>query len=247
MKRFFILVYCLIFLFSCEMASNPCSKIREDSLKSEIKKAFNVEFDRIFEKNQVIGTNLCQVVIEKAGNFMILYSTSDIKTLFIGGDVYKDGIFIGKATINRIYEKNFLNYKDEIDKVVAFSYKPEGATKYIYMVTDPDCAFCEKAKPLVKQWADLKKVEVRVILFPLEQIHPQAKEKSIKGICSGITYNDYLNSKWEGKSCEEGVKKIKDSIELMQKIAVNATPSFISHNGKRFVGFAEDGLNKIIE
>jgi thiol:disulfide interchange protein DsbC len=33
----------------------------------------------------------------------------------------------------------------------------------------------------------------------------------------------------------------------MQKIGINGTPSFISYNGKRFVGFSPEGLDSIIQ
>jgi thiol:disulfide interchange protein DsbC len=229
------------------MAGNPCIKIKEEKLKLELQKAFNASFDKILEKNEIKGTNICQIIVEQAGNFGVLYVSSDSKTFFVGGEVYKDGVFLSKAALTKIYERVFLDFKHEIEKIVAFSYKPEGTKKYIYMITDPDCSFCEKAKGLVKDWADARKVEVKVILFPLEKIHPQAKDKSVRGICSGMNYNDYLNSKWDGKLCEEGSKKINDTIALMKKIAVNGTPTFISYNGKRFIGFSQEGLDKIIE
>lgn len=247
MKKIIFSFFLIISIVSCNITSNPCTKINEETLKKELKQAFKVEFDKILEKNHVKGTNLCQIVIEMAGNFGIFYVAPDNKTFFIGGDIYRDGEFLTRVALNRIQEKSFAEFKNEIEKVVAFSYKPEGASKYIYMITDPDCPFCEKAKVLVKNWADSRKIEVKVILFPLEQIHPQAKEKSIKGICSDMSYNDYLNSKWDGKSCEGGLKKINDTIELMKKMSVNGTPTFISYNGKRMVGFTEEGLDKIIE
>lgn len=246
MKKFIILIFCSIFIFSCNMASNPCTKIKEKDIKNELKQAFKADFDKILEKNEIKGTNLCQIVIEKAGNFGIFYVASDSKTFFIG-DVYKDGVLLGKVALSRMQEKSFADFKNEIENVVAFSFKPEGAKNYIYMITDPDCPFCEKAKMLVKDWADSRKIEVKVILFPLEQLHSQAKDKSVKGICSGMNYNDYLNSKWDGKICENGSKKINETIALMKKMAVNGTPTFISYSGKRFVGFSQEGLDKIIE
>lgn len=247
MKKFIFLLSIFFIISSCNMSQNPCKNIKETDLKNELKKAFNVEFDKILEKNDIKGTNLCQVVLQMGGNLGILYVSPDVKTFFIGGDIYKDGVFLSKATLNKIQEKNFEVYKNDIEKIIAFSYKPEGAQKFIYMITDPDCPFCEKSKALVKQWADARKIEVKVILFPLERLHPQAKEKSVKGICSGMQFKDYLDSNWSGKICDEGLKKIEDSILLMQKIGINGTPSFISYNGKRFVGFSPEGLDSIVQ
>ncbi len=247
MKKIIILIMSTIFVFGCNIVSNPCNKINEETLKDEFKKAFHIDFEKVLEKNEVKGTNLCQIVIEKGGNFGVFYAAPDNKTFFIGGDIYREGKFLTRLTLDRIQEKKFEAYKEEIEKVVAFSFKPEGASKYIYMITDPDCPFCEKAKSSVREWANSRKIEVKVILFPLQQIHPQAREKTIRGICSGMTYEDYLNSKWEGKSCDRGLEKINKTVELMRKISVDGTPTFISYNGKRMVGFSEEGLNRIIE
>ena len=152
-----------------------------------------------------------------------------------------------RVSIIVLCKKLFKNFLSEIESVVAFSYKPEGYNKYVYMITDPDCPFCEKSKEAVKQWADANKVEIKVIFFPLESLHPQAKDKAIKAVCSGMKYDDYLNSRWTGNKCSEGVKKIEDSIALMKKININGTPSFISFNGKRLMGFSPQELDNIIK
>lgn len=241
MKKFIILIFSMLFLLSCNLTSNPCSSIKENNLKETLK----IDFDSIVEKNEIKGTNLCQIVIKRGGGLNVFYAYPDGKT-FIFGDIYKDGVFLSKVALERIQEKSFKDFQSEIEKTVAFSYKPEGATKYIYMITDPDCPFCEKAKQLVKQWADSKKVEVRVIFFPLEGLHPEAKDKSVRAVCSGMQFSDYLNSKWTGSLCPEGTKKIEDSIALMKKININGTPSFISFNGKRVIGFSPEGLDSII-
>lgn len=242
-KIFLLILSCLfVFSISCNFTTNPCSTIKEKNLKETLR----IDFDSLIEKNEIKGANLCQVIIKRGEGFNIFYVYPDGKT-FIFGEIYKDGIFLSKAATERLYEKVFQNLKTEIDKIVAFSYTPEGANKYIYMITDPDCPFCEKAKYAIKQWADSKKVEVKVIFLPLEKIHPYAKDKAVKAICHGMNYEDYLNSKWEGQKCDEGIKKIEDSIAFMQKIYINATPSFVSFNGKRVTGFSPEGLDSIIK
>lgn len=45
------------------------------------------------------------------GNFGILYVSPDIKTFFIGGDIYKDGVFLSKTKLNKIQEKILKNTK----------------------------------------------------------------------------------------------------------------------------------------
>lgn len=245
MKGFNFFIFAIsafLFISACNISPNPCGNVKEESIKEQLK----VDFEKIVEKNEIKDTNLCQIVILRGGSYNIFYAFPDGKT-FIFGDIYRNGEFLAKTTLNRLQQEVFKNLKDELNKVVAFSYKPEGADKYVYMITDPDCPFCEQSKEAVKTWADKRKVEVRVILFPLERLHPQAKEKSIKAICSGMDYNGYLNSKWTGQICEEGNKKIEASVTLMPKLQINGTPTFISQNGKRMVGFSPEGLDNIIQ
>jgi len=223
------------------MSSNPCTNLKEESIKNVLK----IDFDSLVEKNEIKGTNLCQIIIQKNGKFNIFYAFPDGKT-FIFGDIFHNGELLNRTALNRLQQDAFNNYKTELESVVAFSYKPEGASKYIYLITDPDCPFCERSKQAIKDWAESKKVEIRVIFFPLEQLHPQAKDKAIKAVCSKMDYKGYIESKWTGTTCEEGIKKIEASISLMPKIQVNGTPSFISYNGKRFVGFSPEGLDSII-
>ena len=64
MKRLIILIFFMIFLASCNMAGNPCIKIKEEKLKLELQKAFNASFDKILEKNEIKGTNICQIIVE---------------------------------------------------------------------------------------------------------------------------------------------------------------------------------------
>lgn len=245
MVRVFLISIIFLLSLSCNISSNPCSKINEAELKQELKRVFNLEFDRIVERNQIGGLNLCQIIIERGGNFGILYA-SDSKTFFIGGDLYRDGEMLGKVTLDRIHQRNFSQFKEDIEKVVAFSLRPEGAKRYVYMITDPDCPFCERSKEEVKNWAESRKVEVKVILYPLERIHPQAKEKSIKGICGKMTFDDYLKANYSGAVCEEGKRKIEQTVALMEKMSITGTPTFISQNGKRLIGFSKEGLDRIL-
>ncbi len=72
MKKFIILIFSMLFLLSCNLTSNPCSSIKENSLKETLK----IDFDSIVEKNEIKGTNLCQIVIKRGGGLNVFLCIS---------------------------------------------------------------------------------------------------------------------------------------------------------------------------
>jgi len=109
----------------------------------------------------------------------------------------------------------------------------EKAELKIVIFDDPDCPFCRRSMPLVKQLYENNKDKVVVYIrwFPLD-IHPDAKRKSIILACS----KDYFKAKEElisGKDYKpdvqncDGEKIVKEDLEYGYKIGVSGTPTFV--------------------
>jgi thiol:disulfide interchange protein DsbC len=109
----------------------------------------------------------------------------------------------------------------------------EKAELKIVIFDDPDCPFCRRTMPLVKQLYENNKDKVAVYIrwFPLD-IHPDAKRKSIILACS----KDYFKTKEDlinGKDVKpdipncDGEKIVKEDLEYGYKIGVSGTPTFI--------------------
>lgn len=188
--------------------------------------------------------NTCQVVIQNSGRRSVLYVSTDLKAV-IAGEIFKDRKAVSQDALARMDQSVFSNTVETLDRAVAFSHKPEGATKYVYFFTDPDCAYCDRAKEKVLQWSDKMQVEVKVVFFPL-QMHPNARGKAIKGICSSMTYGDYMQGKYGDKQCAEGDDKIKLSIEVAENLNITGTPTFIGAHGKKVSGFNEKLMGGIL-
>lgn len=218
-----------------------CSGVTKELLSSKL--PFQV--DEVLDRQPIADLKLCQAIIRVQAQKGAVYVTANKEGVLLG-DLFRNKQRQATKAMDSLSEKAFKKNEKELPAVVAFSYKPAGAKKHIYMFTDPDCPACNQTKADVQKWAAEKKVEVRVVLFPLP-MHPAAKEKSIKGICGGMTFENYLAGEYPGESCKDGENKVAASIDLANRIGVAATPTFIGPKGKKSEGYSPQGLDKIIQ
>jgi len=138
------------------------------------------------------------------------------------GILIRDGkLVVPKALINDLQPViDMSRFKLSSEKRIV--YNPNGK-KTVYMFTDPDCPYCQKAEKALASY----KGQYRVIVkhFPLEQIHPGAKEKAIQRQCLSIS-----------KNCDEqarssAVKMVDEDIQEGNAMGVDSTPFFITQEG----------------
>lgn len=133
----------------------------------------------------------------------------------------------------------------DLEKITAFTYG-EGS-KHIYYISDPDCPFCKRSHPILEEWAKKQGVQIKVILFPLP-IHPSAFEKSVALICDKKGFKELDQGYTSKNQCQEGIRKVQDTIDYMQKLGIGGTPVFIGMNGRMHMGVpTEEDLNKLIQ
>jgi thiol:disulfide interchange protein DsbC len=222
-------------------ASDLCSGVTKEFLSSKL--PFKV--DEVLDKQPLPDYKLCQVIIRAQSDKGTAYVTANKQGVLLGNLFVNKQAYAEKA-MNTMNERSFRKNEKNLPGVVAFSYKPTGAKKAIYMFTDPDCPACNQTKAEVQQWAFEKKVEVRVVLFPLP-MHPAAKDKSIKGICGNMTFDHYIRGEYPGQSCKDGEKKVEDSIRMASELGIDGTPSFIGPTGKKTTGFSRQALDRIVQ
>ncbi len=120
----------------------------------------------------------------------------------------------------------------------------EKALLKIVIFDDPDCPFCRRSIPLVKQLYENNqdKVVVYIRWFPLD-IHPDAKRKSTILACS----KDYFKTKEaliSGKDVKpdipncDGNKIVEEDIQYGMKLGISGTPTFIMFTDKDTVGIS---------
>lgn len=222
-------------------AADVCDGIDKDLLTKHIP----FPFEKMVETKPLKDLNMCQVIILINGNNAPLYVPST-KDAVIAGDIFRNRTPLSRNVIDRIEAQSFDQYEKELTETVAFTYKPATPIKgLVYMITDPDCPYCEKAKEPIKRFADENGMEIKVIFYPLP-FHPDAKDKSVKGICGGMDYNDYLAARYSGGLCKDGEEKIGRSLEMVRKLGVTGTPTFIGGNGRRVSGFIPEQLKSLL-
>ena len=118
----------------------------------------------------------------------------------------------------------------ELEKRVAFVHGK--SDKFVYLITDPDCPFCKKAEEMLDDLVKKGKLSVKVILFPLEQIHPEAKAKAISIICDKKGFEELKQGYISKNQCEYGKKFIEDTQNFVLSLKVRGTPTFVFSDGE---------------
>ncbi|MDL1969539.1 MAG: thioredoxin fold domain-containing protein [Candidatus Desulfofervidaceae bacterium] len=211
---------------------------------------------QIISKRPVKG--LCEVILKiKDGNlplYIALYVGNDFVIL---GQMYSHKENIPQSQIGRIQAKTFKDFKAEIEKVVAITYKPSPTpTHVVYMFTNPLCPCCHRAEGKIKQVANKYNVILKMVFLPIHLSRGKDKEKAIEVVCRKLDLNAYLKRDWEKENktkeyqCKRGKQLIEDSINLGEKLGVTGVPTFFLDNGSKVVGAdikkLETALTKLI-
>lgn len=221
-------------LISCkggisEIGGGKCPKLEEfqktiDSLQR------GISLEKI-EKSPISG--LCEVVVKLPEGERGLFYTDSAGKFIVSGSIIditdKKNLTSEKLALlnKKVASKDDLK---ELEKVVAFTWGK--ADKYVYFITDPDCPFCKQAEGILEDLVKSGKISVKVIFFPLEPLHPEAKAKSISIICDNKGFDGLKIGYLSKNQCEQGKSKVENSINLMQKLKVRGTPTFVFPDGE---------------
>jgi len=126
---------------------------------------------------------------------------------------------------------------------VNFSALPKGdaivtirgdGSRKIAVFSDPDCPYCKRLEQDIRA---ISNITIYTFLFPIDQLHPQAKVKSI-----GVWCAENQNEAWE-KLMLEGIvtdgdckNPIERNIALAESLGINGTPSIILEDGTLIPG-----------
>jgi thiol:disulfide interchange protein DsbC len=121
---------------------------------------------------------------------------------------------------------------DQAIKVV----KGNGSRKLV-VFSDVDCPFCKKLEQ--NELTNINDVTVYTFLYPIEQLHPDAANKSKSIWCATNrvkAWQDWIfNNKLPAAAtnCEVPLERVG---ELAHKMGVTSTPTLIFADGKRMLG-----------
>lgn len=127
----------------------------------------------------------------------------------------------------------------DADAIVMVRGKGE---RKLYVFSDPDCPYCKR---LEAELAKLDNVTILTFMMPLEQLHPEAKGKSIATWCSAdraAAWRSLMASDVKGVvSAAQTIKlpcenPIARNLELADRLGINGTPTIIFENGQKASG-----------
>jgi len=122
----------------------------------------------------------------------------------------------------------------------AFTIGNPKATKKIYVFTDPDCPFCRKLHvELIKLEKMMPDLAIHIMLYPLQQLHPQSYDKARVILATKNRKN--LDLAFDGKELPklkgDAAKAAVDAvIKFAQEQGINSTPTILLPDGKPYQG-----------
>ncbi len=205
----------------------------EKKVKENLSKMINRDFSIASVKPAEGMKGLCEVVLKVGLRPIVLYTNSEGKNYIVGNMFNvetKENLTQKTASKYMTVSKEVLQ---KLEESVNMTYGK--GDKYVYYITDPDCPFCRRFSPMLKEWAKKNNVQIKVILYPLP-IHPQAKPKAIAMVCDKKGYDDIHKNVNTKNQCEKGKKAVEKNMKLLQEIGVSGTPTVIGMNGRYIVG-----------
>ncbi|MDX8398367.1 MAG: DsbC family protein [Mariprofundaceae bacterium] len=136
-------------------------------------------------------------------------------------------------TAQRLEEINTIDWSTLPLDTAIVSGDPQGLPIAIF--TDPDCPYCKK---LEQELTTISGIKVYTFLLPLEQLHPQSRQKSESIWCSDDQHQALLDVMLEDKklpaaTCETPISQIQ---ALAKKLGISGTPTMISGDGRKYAG-----------
>lgn len=164
----------------------------------------------------VMGKNVAYV--EESGRYFLFGHLFDMQT--------QTDLTEGKVISDAAPRVDFssLPIKDAVTIV-----RGDGSRK-VAVFSDPDCPYC---KQLENNLADLTNVTIYLFLFPIDQLHPEAKAKTVSVWCSKdriATWDAMMrkNLKPAPANCDNPVER---NIALAESLGINGTPTVILADG----------------
>jgi len=240
-KIFFVLFFSFLFFLSCnsvKSSSNECPK------KEDIEKKLNIVKQGLsikkIEKSPIPG--LCEVIVNLPDNQKGIFYIDSTGKYIVSGSIIELKTFKNltqkklQAINKRVLSKEDLSKLDEMADIVYGDSK-----NVVYLITDPDCPYCKKAENILNKMVNEGKITVKVILLPLERLHPNAKAKAISLVCDKKGFKELMNGYKSSNQCEIGKKKINKNIKfLINELKIRATPTFVFPDGEVRSGLIDE-------
>jgi thiol:disulfide interchange protein DsbC len=216
-------------LVSASMLVNNIASADEASLKKAIEAAYPK-----FKVDSIVKTPYAGLYEVFMGG-QIVYTDERLSFLIAEGHLV-DPKTKKDITGERLEELTKIDFNalplDQAIKVV----KGNGSRKLV-VFSDVDCPFCKRLEQ--NELTNIDDVTIYTFLYPIDQLHPNAREKSASIWCAPNrvqAWNDWIfKSKLPAKAekCEVPLEKVG---QLARQYGVSSTPTIFFADGKRMLG-----------
>ncbi len=201
--------------------------------EASLKKAIEAVYPK-FKVESVVKTPFAGLYEVFMGG-QIIYTDEKLTFLIADGNLV-DPKTKKDITGERLEELTKIDFNslplDQAIKVV----KGNGSRKLV-VFSDVDCPFCKRLEQ--NELSNIDNVTVYTFLYPIEQLHPDAANKSKSIWCASNrvkAWNDWIFSNKLPSTtgnCEVPLERVAD---LARKIGVTSTPTLFFADGKRMLG-----------
>ncbi len=239
MKKNHVVFWTLRFIFIFTFFPSLSFGLTDSEVISRFSEIYNgAKVDRL-EKGPLAG--LYEVTVKDS----VIYFQPESGLVFIG-DV------LDKKRINLTAEKRKAIMIRRLEALpLATAVKIGNGPKKVIEFSDPDCPFCRKTFQFFK---DRKDVTRFVFLFPVEELHPRAKAKSLYILCADDKAKAYKEILSGGLDVgvipictDSNVAKVLDEhIAIARSLGVTGTP-FLGIMGETIQGADMDRIALLLE
>jgi len=211
------------------MVINQLASADEVDLRQKIEKAYPK-----FTVESVVKTPYAGLYEVFMGG-QIIYTDETLTFLIAEGQLV-DPKTKQNITGGRLAELNKIDFNSlPLNKAIKV-VKGDGS-RQIAVFSDVDCPFCKRLEQ--NELSHLTDVTIYTFLYPLEQLHPNAIEKSKLIWCAEdrvIAWNEWVFKNKLPKTAGDCNVPLEEIGNLAKKLGITSTPTLIFSDGKRLPG-----------
>jgi len=203
--------------------------------EASVKSAFQAKFPKanVERVKKLPELDLYQIVVARGEEPIIIYTDENFRFMMQGSLVETKGMRdINDDTVKELtaIDFNALPLDRAIKKV-----KGNGSRK-IVVFSDPDCPFCKRIEQEFEKMTD---ITIYVLLYPIEQLHAKAPERSRAIWCSPNrlkAWEDYMLRGTAPTAKGDCPNPVADIVALAKSKGINGTPTLVFADGTRIPG-----------
>jgi thiol:disulfide interchange protein DsbC len=232
LNRLFVIPIILLGVFFWGWSAIPSIALAQcppkEKLQDGIRRTFpKLQFEIIrIDPSPVKG--LCQIQLKIGAQDHLIYTdlqgefglAGNLHELKTGKNLTQEAFQI----LNRVTPEELR----QLESLTAFTLGQ--GKKVVYLVTDPQCPYCKQAETLLKKLVEKEDLMVRFLFFPLDS-HRGAREQCVSILCDQKGIEGYDTGYRSENQCPEGIKKVAETMAILQRKGINSTPTFIFMDG----------------